>query len=315
MVVSFLAGVALTVLVMRLLSRRSGTSRVTAPGDAGIEESITAFGEQLENLVFDPGAPGHTEAMVADYRAALEAYDKAKAIPEDRPNREARVAAALGKGRAALVRLDARLGHRPIPLDAIEDDLAPAPEVRASEDRHLTAGRKPGEYEILLDRPEPGGYAIADVTYRGDANFFVNPVTRTDGTFETGQTIVNAQRTYHGRHLVDPSITHFKVKLTGESCDWSVRLLPVSAALPLSGERHGRDFEEVLSYDGSRTRVTVQVRTTGTWRLSFERPGRRGGTDWIHGLGDGMKELNVPGSGWLVVQVPDGGSWSLQLPS
>ena len=317
LVASFLAGVVVTVLVTRFLPRRSTPPRAVRPGeqDARVEESITAFGEQLENLVFDPGAPGHTEAMVGDYRAALEAYDKAKAVPEDRPNREARVAAALGKGRAALVRLDARLNHRPVPIDAIEDDLAPAPKVRVTEDRYRTAGKSPGEFEILLDRPEPGRHAIADIVYRGDANFFVYPVTRTDGRFETGQTVVNAQRSYRGRHLVDPSITHFKVKITGESCDWSLRLLPVSAALPFEGERHGRESQEVLAYDGPRTKVTVQVRTKGTWRLSFERPGRRNDTDWIHGLGDGMKVLNVPGSGWLVVQVPDGGSWSLQLPA
>jgi hypothetical protein len=315
---AFAAGVGVTVLVTRFLPRRSvrtaGTVR-TGEKDARIEESITAFGERLENLVFDPGAPGHTEAMVDDYRAALEAYDRAKAVPEGRPNREARVAAALGRGRAALVRLDARLGHRPVPIDAIEDDLAPAPKVRVSEDRYVTAGRSPGEYEILLDRPEPGRHAIADIAYRGDANFFVSPVTRTDGTFETGQTVVNAQRSYRGRHLVDPSVTHFTVRLTGESCDWSVRLLPTSAALPFDGERHGRDSQEVLAYDGPRTKVTVQVRTKGTWRLSFERPGGGDGTDWIHGLGDGMKQLNIPGSGWLVVQLTDGGSWSLQLPS
>ena len=318
LIAAFLAGVVVTVLVTRLLPRRESTPRRATGGgekDARIEESITTFGEQLENLVFDPGAPGHTEAMVVDYRAALEAYDKAKAVPVGRPNSEARVAAALGKGRAALIRLDARLNHRPVPIDAIDDDLAPAPKVKVSEDRYLTAGKSPGEYEILLDRPEPGRHAIADIAYRGDANFFVYPVTRTDGTFETGQTIVNAQRSYKGRHLVDPSITHFKVQLTGESCDWSVRLLPTSAALPFEGERHGRESQEVLAYDGPRTRVTVQVRTKGTWRLSFERPGRRDGTDWIHGLGDGMKQLNVPGSGWLIVQVPDGGSWSVQLPS
>jgi hypothetical protein len=321
LVASFLAGVVVTVpatvLATRLRPRRSpekpGRTRVDERS-ARIEEAITAFGEQLEGLTFDPSAAGHTEAMLRDYRTALDAYERAKDVEVGRPKGDALVAAALGQGHAALIRLDARLNHRPVPIEAIEDASAPVPELRAGE-RFLTSGKKTGVFEVLIDRPEPGRYAIAEIDYRGDANFFVRPMTRTEGGLETQQTIVNAQRSYRGRHLVASSVTHFKVELTGETGDWSIRMLPAATALPLEGERHGRESNEVLAYDGPHTSVTVQVRTAGVWRLTFQRPDRRDSDDWIHGLGDGMKVLQVPRSGWLIVQVPDGGTWSVQLPA
>ncbi len=322
LIASFLAGVVLTVVVMlalrRLPNRSAGARpapRRVAEKDARIEESITAFGEELEALVFDPVAPGHTQAMVADYRAALDAYDQAKAVPGGRSNSEARVAAALGKGHAALIRLDARLNHRPVPIEAIEQDLAPAPDVRVTGDRFTSSGKSPGVFEILLDRPERGELVIADITYRGDSNFFVYPVVRTQAKFETGQTLVNAQRSYRGRLLVDPTVTHLKIEIRGDKCYWSVRLLPTSAALPFAGELHGRNIDEVIAYDGKATTVTIQVRTEGVWRLAYERPGQWGGNDWIHGLGDGMKQLNVPRPGLLVLHMSDGGSWSVQKPA
>lgn len=316
LVASFLAGVVVTVLVTRLLPhRRTAAPRTPrAPRinerDARIEESITAFGEQLETLVFDPTAAGHTEAMLDDYRAALDAYEKAKAVNTDAPKGEARVVAALGKGHAALIRLDARINHRPVPIEAIEDGSAPTPELRAAAERFLTSGKRPGVFEILLDRPEPEKYAIAEIDYRGDANFFVRPMTRTEGSFETHQTMVNAQRSYKGRHLVDPSVTHFKIEMTGDSCKWSVRMLPTDAALPLEGERHGREANEVLAYDGARTKVSIQVRTRGTWRLTFQRPaparqrrvdprpGRR--DEGTPGAPARMADRRSPGRGLLV---------------
>ncbi len=211
LVASFLVGVGLTLLVTRLISRPRSAPKTPAinPERERLEETITAFGEELEGLRFDPSGVGATEAMVADYRAALDAYEKAKAVPVGQ-RQEARVTAALGKGHAALIRLDARIHHRPVPIEAIEDDFAPPKEVTG--DRFLTEGRKAGVYEVIVDRPEPGAYAIAEFTYRGDSNFFVHPLTRTENTFQTLQAIVNAQRTYRGRHLVPPEVTHFRIE-------------------------------------------------------------------------------------------------------
>ncbi len=82
-----------------------------------VDEDITAFGEELDRLDFDPGAPGADDAQRADYSSALDSYDLAKRTmdeakgPEDvRP-----VTEALEQGRFALATLAARREGRPLP--------------------------------------------------------------------------------------------------------------------------------------------------------------------------------------------------------
>ncbi|MFC1411765.1 hypothetical protein ACEZCY_21135 [Streptacidiphilus sp. N1-12] len=323
LVAAFLAGCAVTFALTRLLDRRAahpalgpggGRPRGADRRTTRVDEAVTAFGEQLEHLDFDPAAATVTEAMLADYQAALDAYDRAKLLPV---GDEARIARTLDRGRAALVRLSARVEHRPIPIEALEGSLDPAPAVRADADRFLHSGTAPGTFEVLVDRPEPGRPTIAEISFKGNGNFFVRPVIRTDARFETGQTLVNYQKAYRGRHLIDDSTTHLKVELQRieGACRWSVRFLPISEALPLDGLAHGSAPHEVLAHSGGRTTVTVQARTTGTWRVDYRSPTRDSGTDWIHGLGDGAKELPVPAAGWILVQFPQGGTWSLQTPS
>lgn len=316
---AFVVGSLVTLAASRLVNRWS-TSRSARPAGAGrgggarVDEAVTTFGEELENLAFDPAAPSVTAPMIADYQAALDAYEQAKLAPA---GDEPQVARALDRGRAALVRLSARIEHRPIPIEAFEGALAPAPAVRVSADRFLHSGTSPGTFDVLVDRPEPGRHTIADIGFEGRGNFFVRPVTRTRKDFETGPALVNFQNSYEGRLLIEPSVTHLKVELQNiqGDCRWSVRFLPIGQALPFDGEAHGRSPHEVLVHSGGRTTVTVQARTTGTWRVEYRSPTRDSGNDWIHGLGNGAKELAVPGAGWLLVRIPDGGTWSLQTPS
>ncbi|MFJ5233471.1 hypothetical protein ACIQBJ_26680 [Kitasatospora sp. NPDC088391] len=82
-----------------------------------VDEDITAFGEELDRLDFNPGAPDADDAQRADYTGALDAYDLAKRTmdgakkPEDvRP-----VTEALEQGRFALASLAARREGRPLP--------------------------------------------------------------------------------------------------------------------------------------------------------------------------------------------------------
>ncbi|TWV30380.1 hypothetical protein FRZ03_36930 [Streptomyces misionensis] len=82
-----------------------------------VDEDITAFGEELDRLDFQPGEPGADDAMRADYAHALDAYETAKqrmaeaARPEDvRP-----VTQALEDGRFSLATLAARRAGRPLP--------------------------------------------------------------------------------------------------------------------------------------------------------------------------------------------------------
>jgi hypothetical protein len=82
-----------------------------------VDEDITAFGEELRRVGFEPSAPSADDAQRADYTRALDSYDHAKRamerarVPEDvRP-----VAEALEEGRFALATLDARVAGRELP--------------------------------------------------------------------------------------------------------------------------------------------------------------------------------------------------------
>lgn len=313
LIAAFAAGCLLTFAATRLTGRGGKETADAARNGARarVEEAVTIFGEEMEKLAFDPAGSQVTEAMLGDYQSALDAYDRAKLAPADD---EPQIARALDQGRAALVRLSARIDHRPIPIEALEGSLAPAPAVLASTDRFLHGGAAPGSFDVLVDRPEPGRPVIADISFQGDGNFFVRPVTRTAKRVQTGQTLVNFQRTYQGRHLVDPAVTHLKVELTNIQgpCRWSVRFQPLGEAIPFTGEAYGSSPHEVLVHSGGRTDVSVQARTTGTWRFTFRSPKRDSGNDWVYGLRDGSAELTLPAAGWLLIQVPDGGNWSVQ---
>ncbi|MBO8193644.1 hypothetical protein ITI46_18545 [Streptomyces oryzae] len=88
-----------------------------------VDEDITAFGEELGRIGFDPttaaGRVGREQADAAreDYARALDAYEDAKAAmgKARRPQDVRRVSEALGEGRFALATLDARLGGKPLP--------------------------------------------------------------------------------------------------------------------------------------------------------------------------------------------------------
>ncbi|MEU1463653.1 hypothetical protein ABZ467_23695 [Streptomyces sp. NPDC005727] len=82
-----------------------------------VDEDITAFGEELDRLDFQPAEPGADDAMRADYERALDAYDKAKQhMAEARGPEDVRaVTEALEDGRFSLARLAARREGRPLP--------------------------------------------------------------------------------------------------------------------------------------------------------------------------------------------------------
>ncbi|MFF3918698.1 hypothetical protein ACFYZB_35620 [Streptomyces sp. NPDC001852] len=82
-----------------------------------VDEDITAFGEELDRLDFQPSEPGADDAMRADYAHALDAYDTAKQrmAQAGRPEDVRTVTEALEDGRFSLARLAARREGRPLP--------------------------------------------------------------------------------------------------------------------------------------------------------------------------------------------------------
>ncbi|EST33630.1 hypothetical protein [Streptomyces roseochromogenus] len=82
-----------------------------------VDEDITAFGEELDRLDFQPGEPGADDAMRADYAHALDAYETAKQrmAAAGRPEDVRTVTEALEDGRFSLALLAARREGRPLP--------------------------------------------------------------------------------------------------------------------------------------------------------------------------------------------------------
>ncbi|AJC53773.1 hypothetical protein [Streptomyces sp. 769] len=82
-----------------------------------VDEDITAFGEELDRLDFNPSEPGATDAMRTDYTSALDAYDLAKTRMAEarRPEDVRPVTEALEDGRFALATLAARRTGAPLP--------------------------------------------------------------------------------------------------------------------------------------------------------------------------------------------------------
>ncbi|MGK5631998.1 hypothetical protein [Streptomyces sp. URMC 123] len=82
-----------------------------------VDEDITAFGEELDRLDFQPASPEADDAMREDYGRGLDAYERAKAAmaAARHPDDVRAVTEALEEGRFALAVLAARREGRPLP--------------------------------------------------------------------------------------------------------------------------------------------------------------------------------------------------------
>ncbi|MFE9902981.1 hypothetical protein [Streptomyces achromogenes] len=113
-----IAGAGAYTLVRRNRRRREQEQRAALDRlRVVVDEDITAFGEELDRLDFQPAAPGADDAMRADYEHALDAYDTAKQrmAMAERPEDVRGVTEALENGRFSLARLAARREGRPLP--------------------------------------------------------------------------------------------------------------------------------------------------------------------------------------------------------
>ncbi|MQY39420.1 hypothetical protein SRB17_74470 [Streptomyces sp. RB17] len=111
-------GAGAYVLVRRSRRRREEEQRAALDRlRVVVDEDITAFGEELDRLDFQPADPGADDAMRDDYTHALDAYDTAKQrmAQASRPEDVRTVTEALEDGRFSLARLAARREGRPLP--------------------------------------------------------------------------------------------------------------------------------------------------------------------------------------------------------
>ncbi|WP_149263752.1 hypothetical protein [Actinomadura sp. K4S16] len=310
-VIALAVGVVLAVgfVLGRVTSRRPG------PVGERLADSITSFGEELDVLSFDPSGPQATPEALEDYRFALDAYDRAKTAASA-PD----ALSALKEGRAALIRLEARRNGRPVPIDALER-RAPARRPSRAEpstgERFVATGRGNGTTEVLIDRPEPGRPAIADLVFSGKGNLLVAGHVRTEARIETlDEPQVIWIDDYRGRVFLPVECTHLKVRVeNGHSSTWTARFLSIDHAAVLERELQG-DCAEVVTYKGPPGKVTVQVRAERSWELKAvnERNGDYAARDYYAGVsdvGDSMLKMEVRPGDLLVMTMDGPGFWSL----
>ncbi|MEV6976413.1 hypothetical protein [Kitasatospora sp. NPDC093806] len=337
-VVSFLLGLGLGSLYPMVRRRRSAAAvqpaavqtagvPTTPELSAAVQESVTAFGEEVVALDFDVDGTDATPAVLKEYRAVLAAYDRASAA-----GTESDALSALHDGRAAMVRLDARRNGRSVPIDALppaEDPGRPRA-LAGTGERHVSTGAGDGTTEVLIDRPEPGRPALLEADAPGAGFFSIHPVTRTEDLTDTGDHLISVVDGYHGRLYLPADATHLRVTASNsiDHHHWSTRVVPLSAATALAPEHRGRG-DEVLHYDGGPALLTVQFQTDVNWEVRYlcqclrfwpdcdcrppawpdSTPGHDG---VVFGGGNGRRTLRLSRPGFLVVRESDGGgSWYL----
>ncbi|MEU6274959.1 hypothetical protein ABZ871_21470 [Streptomyces populi] len=325
--VSFLLGLGVGRLFLTARLRR----RAKAELSTALRESVTAFGEELADLELDVSGPDATLAVLDEYRAALEAYDRAGSARTEHD-----VLTALRDGRAAMIRLGARRHGRPVPIDALPPAAGPGRPrpLTGTGERHVSTGHGDGRTEVLIDRPEPGRPALVEIDVTGGGSFDVKTMTSTEDGTHTDEALIWTSGEYHGRRYLPADPTHLLVTTTDHGQDdrrWSVRVAPLSAARALAPEHRGHG-DEVLRYDGGPAVLTVQLRTHYSRKVRYLcgrclrfRPDchchppawpRSTPADDKFGLefgsGAGHYTLRLPRPGFLVLQDErGGGSWYL----
>ena len=366
-VVSFVSGACSMLAVERLLRRRATTVAAVAeavaetgpvPGEktpaapeagpaprdkvpSALERAVEAFAEELDAMDFDgpalddpslgAQADALSEGAAAEQQRAVEAGDRARWALND--GSADGVRRALGEGRAALVRLDARLHGRPVPIDSLLPLLGQegpvAPEPYSGERFHYTGG---GESlpaaDFLIDWPEPGRPAIVQLVAADLGLLGVTPVTRTGSRTRTEGFLLNWIGPYDGRVMLRPGPTH--LKLTGsEAGDWSLRLLPPDAAEDLRSDVVGRCDTVLAHRSDDPVRLTFQVLGNQYWEVAFSCACGREEEDRLHcpcdepdedgylpvkkicGSGESRDVLVVPRRGLVTVKVDGECTWTI----
>ncbi|WP_326787176.1 hypothetical protein [Streptomyces sp. NBC_00151] len=291
---------------------------------------MTAFGEEVAVLELDVSGPDATPAVLNEYRAALEAYDRASAARTEHD-----ALTALHDGRAAMIRLGARRHGRPVPIDALPPAAGPGrprPPTGTGE-RHVSTGYGDGRTEVLIDRLEPGRPALLEIDVTGEGSFDVKALTRTEDLTRTDGTLIWITGEHHGRCYLPADLTHLLVTTDHSRNEhrWSIRVAPLSAAIALAPEHRGHG-DEVLRYNGGPAVLTVQLQThcsrkvryvcgrcllswpdcdcsPPAWPMNIPDDNRAG---LAFGWGAGRYTLRLPRPGFLVIQNEHGGgSWYL----
>ncbi|MFD5767469.1 hypothetical protein ACFWIN_16790 [Streptomyces sp. NPDC127049] len=310
------------------LFRRRGRAGGRADGLDRVEAEITAFGEALARHPFVPDHRTHGSRLLADYRRALDAYERAeRGFVGDRTPRDAAadVLRALDEGRHALACVDAAVAGLPrpprLPLcffdprhgrSAEEVRWAPAGgtartvAVCAADAVRLAEGRPPIESGLRERSPDPRPVSRTERRPEHPSDEVAaapRSITPTDpyGTWpaHTGTRQRRESRGDAGVQLsrADPREPALLVVHLERAADSWVEL---------TGPRGDDDLpRRILTHGSSLTRAVVPVPTDGHDTVHLEMHTRRGWRIWLH------PPQNIP---LLDEEVSSTGSYVLRHP-
>jgi hypothetical protein len=288
------------------------------------EEPVVAFAtflREIDETGFDPEARGATAEQRAAYRAAREAADRAESWlgRTGDADRARQIHAAVGEGRRALIRLDALLKGRPVPLAYTDPgELSGAVDAAATPytgDRFGWEGE--GANEFLLDRPEHGRPVLLEVR-RGTATDTVLVVQ----SEKTDRTVRQVTSDYMGLDgslvlylMVPPMVTHIAVQGRGR---WTVNAVDTSR-LPKDGGPLSGVGAAVFRHRSGRSKVTLQG--TDSANFQFYKDCKCSGVCKIYEHSSGTRvaaftgafrqDVVLPGGRGVIVVQTAGARWSV----
>ncbi|MBD0695059.1 hypothetical protein BG452_03405 [Streptomyces sp. CBMA123] len=291
------------------------------PQDCAPQESADPDGPAPDGA--DPAAEA-AEAL-RDRRAAEAALERAEQAARGlEADRFKRVLGAVGSGRVAVLRLEARLAGRRVPLELV------SPEELAKAEWELRAGVTPDPYwfegtgpvEVPIDRPEPGRVALLDISCESEDRYLhLHLLTRTRGTTAEAP-FHEGTDPYRGRVLVPAERTHVRIRTQPEA-RWSMRLRPLSDARALTGALTGSGPEVLRLPSEGDLRLSVHLRQpgeNGSVQLVSAQELANGvpvdtygnfGRTVAFNMGTFRRTEEITGPGLLVVDTP--GTWELEL--
>jgi len=208
---------------------------------------------------FDPEGSDTSSTMRRYHWIATEALVKAARILDEagETDESKAVYAAVGRGRDALVRLDAVRNGRPVPLEVLTaEELAGPP--RPERDPHVAErfaweGHDDGDFS--LDRPVPHRTVLLRAQSSDRRPLLIKMMERTEQTVRE----VDHHRVLFAMSevvAVPPEVTHLKLaEVLGQ--DWVVRLLDLDE-LPVLEDMTRAERGGIYHHTLGDVRVTVQ---------------------------------------------------------
>jgi hypothetical protein len=230
-----------------------------APWLREAREAVDDFENQLATIDVGDGGDATSTELGRYHWIATHALEKANRILDEagRRDQSKAVFAEIGRGREALVRLDALRRGRPVPLEILtQEELAGPPKPdSAVHTAERFAWKGQGGADFYLDRPFPHRTVLLEVEVGGSRWVDLVMMERTDAV------VAERSRQTHWSNGIElvaaaPEITHVKIT-DAESVPWSVRSVDPQAYPFLEDMTRG-EGRRVFRHQLGAVDVTVQ---------------------------------------------------------